>query len=165
MISSVRQLLALVFVQALPSMFAAAGGPPPITVEQPVSVQGIVEVINDVLRKPYIVRSVTAQGPVFDIPDGKRLVIEMITFEVEVEGDTIPRVVLDIARPGQPSAIVLPLAAQFSGEVGTRKIYIGTLPFKARLDSIPGSTAEARIYARNTNGNWNGVVLGYLVDL
>lgn len=163
--ASWRSLVASTALAALP--LAIVTGPlhaqgPTVKVEGPVQVQGVVEVLNDVLRKPYVVGSVSNVAASFKIPDGKRLVIEMIALEMRVDGDFVPRMILDVNQ----TAIRVPLPVQFAGSLGTSKFYIGTIPFKARLDSVAGSPAEARVYPVNgVPGTINATVFGYLVDL
>jgi hypothetical protein len=161
------QLITPVFALALPATFAASGGPPPV------QVQGVVEIINDVLRVPFVKSAaagtmVSVLRPIvtFDIPDGKRLIIETIAFQTSrpnAESARVffePRVVLGEDR------LLIPLPIQTESVEGPTTYLISAMPFSMRLDSISGSSTELSFrMGSNTPTFLQVTVAGYLVDL
>lgn len=139
-----------------------------VTVQGPVEVQGVVEVLNDVLRQPYTQQqSATAsESPTvnFDIPDGKRLVIESIAFQASTPTNEANRMFF------QPlvntTRLLVPLAIQATSVEGGVTYLLGNHSFKVRVNSVPGSTTEIQV-RRGTGGTGtvNAAILGYLVDL
>jgi hypothetical protein len=169
---SLRQLIVPVLISALPAMFAATGGPPPVTVEGsvsvqgPVTVQGVVEVLNDVLRQPYV-RTGVGEGtsPIvnFDIPDGKRLIIETVSFQAATPTGVPTRMFLEVAAN---NFVASPLVVQSKSIEGSTDFLMSTIQMTVRLNSILGSTSEFRI-RRGTGGagSLTATVYGYLVDI
>ena len=169
----------------LPAMFAA-NGPPPVTVEGsvsvngPVTVQGVVEEINDVLRVPYIVsRSGVSDGAnvvaAFDVPDHKRLIVESVSFVALVPKECTS-VVISLFIPGGTAIFLAPqfttgsFAVDGTGTpVGTN--YIGTHAIKIRIDSQANVTDELKFtLERNTlfapgSAVVRATVSGYLVGI
>ena len=149
----------------------------PVTVEGDVSVHGAVAVLNDSLNTPYLAgfnRTIAAgqtNGELaFDIPDGKRLVIETINVSVRaLQGQPIQGtfvfsnghgIVLG-EFPLQPTGLVFPGTIQ--------EIQVAFPPIKARVDAQTGLTDEVRVVV--SRGDTTGTasltvtVMGYLVDL
>lgn len=162
----------------LPAMFAAAaGGPPPTTVEGTVSiagdvsVQGVVEVLNDVLRTPYnktasLADASTSPTVTFDIPDNKRLIVETISFQATTLTNDVARVffepLLGPTTSGPRPFVLLPYQSVVDGGA---TYLIGLNSVKMRLDSVPGSTNEIRIRrGTGTAGYISATIFGYLVD-
>jgi hypothetical protein len=170
---------ALALVPAALNSAAAQDNRPstPVTVEEPlavevqgpVEVQGVVEVINDVLRQPFVqsVNVPSAGSPTanFDIPDGKRLVIESIAFQASRPSNETNRMFLQPLVSATQRQLV-PLPVQFISVEGAASYLISLLPLKLRLDSVPGSDNEVQI-RRGTGGNGtlNASIFGYLVDI
>lgn len=163
-----------IFVAALTllplSVFSADSNRPttPVSVEGTVDVQGMVEVLNDVLRQPYVVtvssNSSSAPSVDFDIPDGKRLIVETIAFQASTSTGSVSRMFLHpLVNGSQP---FVPLPIQTTSVEGPSTYLISMLPMKMRVDSAPGSTREIFI-RRGTGdvGTLTATICGYLVDL
>lgn len=166
----------------LPVALQAAAGetnrpPTPVAIEEPLSVavqgpvevQGVVEVLNDVLRQPYAVslNAPLSASPTanFDIPDGKRLVIESIAFQASRPGNEVTRMFMHpLITPTQRQLVPLPV--QFTADDGSVSYLISLIPLKLRIDSVPGSDNEIQIRRGNGgNGTLNASIFGYLVDI
>lgn len=129
----------------------------------PVEVQGIVEVLNDVLNQPYAV-TVTNAGA-FDIPDGKRLVIETISYwTVQGLGKT-GRLSLDGFRGAASGVRVVFLPVQDTFVRNQEMYQTSVIPVKMRVDSVEGVTEEIRIIGDSAFVTFEVTVFGYLVDL
>ena len=140
----------------------------------PVPVTGAVEVVNDSLNAPYI-RLASASLPAgtqigevtFDIPDGKRLVVEAVSVQASVPAGQRVRVFLDVLEGISPVLSVLPV--QSTGPILGTEYYVANQPFKLRRDAIPGSIDEIRVRVfRDSPIDEAGLLVtihGYLVDL
>jgi hypothetical protein len=163
-----RQLILSILISGVPSVFAASAAPP-------VQVQGIVEEINDVLRTPYIKSaSGSGTGPVtftFDVPDGKRLIIENVSFNVTVPQDVFFRLSLDLLVGSDRQSIYLAPQSSTRGRFdATVASHLGTHPVKLRVDSKAGSNNEIEVFLlRQATDTGSAIVLvtiaGYLVDI
>jgi hypothetical protein len=133
-----------------------------------------VEVVNDALYVPYIrldsasLSAGTQIGEVpFDIPDGKRLVVEAVSVQASVPAGQRVRVFLDVLEGISPVLSVLPV--QSTGPILGTEYYVANQPFKLRRDAIPGSTDEIRVRVfRDSPTGEAGLLVtihGYLVDL
>lgn len=140
----------------------------------PVPVTGAVEVVNDALYQPYIrlastsLPSGTAIGGVtFDVPEGKRLVVEAVSVQANVPAGQKVRVFLDVLEGISPILSVLPV--QSPGSFQGVEYYVANLPFKLRKDAISGITDEIRVRMQRdaTAGDSDLLVTihGYLIDL
>jgi hypothetical protein len=142
----------------------------------PVKVTGTpaVEVVNDALYEPYIklagvsLSDGTLLGQVtFDIPDGKRLVIETVSVQVAVPSGQKVRVFLDVTEGLGSLLGVLPV--QSPGPILGVEYFVANLPFKLRKDAIPGHTDEivVRMGRDSSSGGASllATIYGYLVDL
>lgn len=160
---------------AQPLQLAAAESRPttPVTVENPVSiagtvnVQGVVEVLNDVLRTPFVQSaSASSDSPTvtFDVPDGKRLVIQTIAFQASRPTADANRMFFEPLIDS--SRHLVPLPVQFTSVEGAVSYMISMISLSARIDSVPGNTTELR-FRRGTGavGSLNVTVFGYLVDI
>jgi hypothetical protein len=155
----------------LPSAFGA-GGPPPTTVEGHVSVEGVVEVLNDVLRQPYNesrqISSSSATGQLnFDVPAAKRLVIETISIQAIVTGGSQMRVDGQAASGGTNFNIDVPLQSQGVFDTLGNQFSRAMQSVKIRVD---GTAANGEIFFGYTRIGAGISTLrvnlhGYLVDL
>jgi hypothetical protein len=141
--------------------------PAPVTVQGPVNVQGVVEVINDVLRQPYVRSgSASSDAPIvtFDIPDGKRLIIETVAFQASRPAADANRMFFEPLINGERHLVPLPI--QFTSVEGAVSYLISMIPMTARIDSATNSTTELR-FRRGSGavGSLNVTVFGYLVDI
>jgi hypothetical protein len=159
----------------LPPLAFGKGGPNvtvegDVSVSQPVEIHGVVETLNDLLHQPYMVRGSDSinSGETrslqvdFDIPDGKRLIIETITFQARVPSGETSRIFLEPLTPqGGRLLTYLSVQSVIDGYM------ISTLPVKLRIDAIEGSSSEVRIRLGNTPGSatLGASLFGYLVDL
>jgi len=153
---------AVLSLVAISTTSTAAGG------QGPTEVQGVVEVLNDVLYTPYA-RVVSLPGNIiagFDIPAGKRLIIETITFQSNHPTASPQRMFLDHVVPGSPSKAVVPLAIQDRIVEGETTWVLGTHSVKIRIDAVAGENSEILI---RRGGIHAGALLvgvyGYLVDI
>jgi hypothetical protein len=134
----------------------------------PVAIEGVVEVLNDTLHQPYVVSqntgatSVTAPTVYFDIPDGKRLIIETIAYQASLPAGENNRMFIQPLVGGDRQLI--PLVIQDRVDAGGYYL-VANIPFKMRIDSVDGSTQEVMI-RRGTGGagTLNATICGYLVD-
>src|SRR5690606_37350133 len=97
-----------------PSTPVTVEEPLAVEVQGPVEVQGVVEVLNDILRQPYVrsINVASAPSPTanFDIPEGKRLVIESIVFQTSRPTNESNRVFMHpMVGPGQRLLVPLPI--------------------------------------------------------
>jgi hypothetical protein len=166
----------LAALASTPAAFAAGG--PNVTVgDQPIEVEGVVVTIDDSVYEPYLA-SRTVQIPNdqhagrldFDIPDGKRLIIESVTFLVFTTEVLTPQTVrVDLRARVNGSDVLnhLTLEQQPTGAlVGAR--FAGTHSLKIRVDSETGITDEVgfNLSLGSANaGTFIASIGGYLVDL
>jgi hypothetical protein len=166
-----RQLIIPVFMTALPVMFAASG-PPPLQVE------GVVEVINDVLRQPYAESGQDAASAglfgtqaaqvKFDIPAGKRLIVESITVRVSLTTGQVPSVqVWAKSNSGGTATADIPLTPQ--GESFNTTAYGAAIPLKLRVDGSSSTFDLTFTLFRSVTTGAAAIlrvaVFGYLVDI
>jgi hypothetical protein len=171
-ISKLTSSLVLASLLLIPRALLGADIRPatPVTVEGPVSVQGVVEVINDAMRQPYV-RTVfvsASDQPVaeFDIPDGKRLIIEMVAFQAGRAPTDLSRMFLQPLIGTQRQLIPMPIQSTVDDPSGSTTYMISMISLKLRIDSVPGSGTEIQI-RRGAGGvsSMFATVSGYLVDL
>jgi len=170
---SAALLGAFVIVSTLtaPSVFGK-GGPTvtvegDVTVSEPVAIEGVVQVLNDTLYEPYVVYQ-TTEGSVdsptvyFDIPDGKRLIIETIAYQASLPAGTSNRMFLQpLIGTSRP---LIPLVIQDRVDAGGYYL-VANIPFKIRIDSVEGSTQEVMIRRGvGGDGTLGATICGYLVD-
>ena len=161
-------LVALLFAPAL----FAAGGPPPTTVQGHVSVEGVVEVLNDVLREPFNqTRQISATssnaGVSFDVPTGKRLVIETIAIRATVTAGVPMRVDGTAVSGGSDFSIEVPLVAQGMADTFGNEFFRGTQSVKIRVDGLAINNEINFSYTRFGSGisTLRVTLNGYLVPL
>jgi hypothetical protein len=177
LVRRVTSLAALtVSLLALPPATFGKGGPTvtvdgEVDVAEPVEIHGVVETLNDLLHQPYMVRgsdsldSGAAPDSLvvdFDIPDGKRLIVETVTFQARAANGEESRLFLEPQTPqGNRLLTYLSVQSIIDGYM------VSTLPVKLRIDAIEGSTSEVRIRLGNTPGpaSLGASLFGYLVDL
>lgn len=160
--------------------------PVPVSVQGSLSVSGNVSVtnsvlhvdaLNDILNEPYFVSRSGAFGAsetfvekVFDIPDGKRLIIETITVRAALDAPGVAFVQFGYvnAQSVQESG---ELSMQAQGTIPGTFVssfwLAGTHPVKFRVDAVVGKTDELHFFLRRSavGGTWNVLVAGYLVPL
>lgn len=169
-VTSLHRTLCVAFFGIQASLFAA-GGPPPTTVQGHVSVEGVVEVLNDVLYQPYNesrgLGSTQASGAVsFDVPAGKRLVVQSISIRATVTSGLKVRVEGQFAA-ANGSAFV-DVALQSQGVFGEVEFLSVAQPLTFRVD---GSAASGEIFFSYQRTGTSGItnlrvnVYGYLVDI
>jgi hypothetical protein len=147
-------------VLASSTVFAASGN------TSPISVVGVVEEINDVLRVPYSRNfAIAAAGPTaaratFDIPDGKRFVIEAVSYDLAIKDN----VYFSVALAPLIGGIRAPhyLSAQSHTMVSregdpTRGTHTGTHPMKLRVDAKPGMNNEIEVVVTRQNADTSSV--------
>lgn len=156
----------------VPALFAA-NGPPPVVV------QGVVETINDVLRRPYARTnsSVLTDGQSiafvsFDVPTGKRLIVETITMEathLSTDSFSIGLVTTDPDDPQNGAAMPLSLTTTRPASTPNVQHSVGVHPITLRVDSRAGVTDELRFVFTKTASPGTFVfrahVRGYIVDI
>jgi hypothetical protein len=139
----------------------------------PVPVTGTVEVV-DRLHEPFLeLASVSlpqgtlVDGVTFDVPEGKRLVLETLSLQISVPATQRVRAFLDV-RVGN-SAILSFIPVQSPGSILGTEYFIANQPFKLRKDAIPGATDEIRVRMLRDGALGSSDLLvtlhGYLVDL
>jgi len=142
---------------------------------QPVPVTGTVEVVNDALYQPYIkqadaiINSGTQLQVSFDVPDGKRLILETVVVQAAVPSPQKVRVSLDAqVNPAINQYVIGFLSVQSPGPIDGFEYYVVNQPFKLRQDWFQNSNAE--IIVRMSRDSSSGeasllvTVYGYLVD-
>lgn len=141
---------------------------------EPVPVSGAVEVVNDARFEPYISLATTllSAGTVlgevtFDVPEGKRLIVETVSVQADVPTGQKVRVMLDVLVGISPTLSVVPV--QSPGPFLGVEYYVANQPFKLRKDALPGATDEIRVrMIRDAPAGGAGLAVtihGYLVDL
>lgn len=134
-------------------------------------------VLNDTLNQPYMVsRSgsfVDDDAPWldFDVPDGKRLIVETITVRFALSGPGAAVMQFSCRQPSGTNAFG-EIALQPHGTIvdafgrATNWI-VGTHAMTLRIDAAPGSTDELRLVPRVPvmAGTLNVLVAGYLVPI
>jgi hypothetical protein len=155
----------------LPAAFGA-GGPPPTTVQGHVSVEGVVEVLNDVLRQPFnesrqISSTGTTGNVTFDVPAGKRLVIETIAVQAVVTGGSQMRVDGQATSGGTDFTLDVPLQSQGVFDTFGNQFSRAMQTVKIRVD---GTAATSEIFFGYTRigagiSTLRVTLNGYLVDL
>lgn len=137
-----------------------------------------VEALNDQLSVPYFhTRSSSFAGGdspqflSFDIPTGKRLIVENITVRAALNttSNLVAGFQYQSAQTGSETGY-LSLQAQgpITGSFGDTTYWlVGTHPVKVRLDAVEGKTDELSIFLQRgvVGGTWNVSVAGYLVPL
>jgi len=145
------------------------------TPANPVPVTGSVEVVNDTLFVPYIKTASVLDSPdtqlqvTFDVPDGKRLVLETVAVQASVPSGQKVRVSLDSQiNPAINPYVIGFLSVQSPGPISGFEYYVANQPFKLRQDWFSGSTAEIIVrMSRDSSSGLAGLlvtVYGYLVD-
>jgi hypothetical protein len=167
------------------SVTNTSANPVPVSVQGGLSVSGNVNVtnpvlsvdaLNDLLNEPYFVSQSFAFSSAdsqlqanFDIPNGKRLIVENITARAAF--DATSNAVLEFAYVGQSGQQTGYLSLTAQGDIpgfgGTTYWFVGTHSVKLRLDAVTGSTNELVFFLQRgpVGGTWNVSVAGYLVPL
>lgn len=170
---SAALLGAFVIVSILTAPLVFGKGGPTVTVDgdvtisDPVAIEGVVQVLNDTLYEPYLVAQITVEANdsptvYFDIPDGKRLIVETIAYQASLPAGTSNRMFLHPLIG--TSRLLIPLLIQDRVEAGGYYL-VGNIPFKMRIDSVEGSTQEIMIRRGvGGDGTLNATISGYLVD-
>jgi hypothetical protein len=135
---------------------------------EPLDVQGSVEVLNDSLDDLFMqtVTSDSSSVPrvTFNIPDGKRLIVETIAFRATSATTDVLRVILEVQAGGTTHTIYLPV--QFTLPEGLNTVTTSLLPVKFRIDAVPGDGEELAIQREfGASGLISATISGYLVDL
>lgn len=167
----IRRVLLVPAFLILPALFGA-GGPPPTTVQGHVSVEGVVEVLNDVLRQPFNetrqISATSSNGSVsFDVPAGKRLVIETISLRVTVTSGVPVRVDGSAVSQGSEFSIDVPISPQGMADTFGNEFFRGMQAVKIRVDGTSLSNEINFSYSRFGGGitTLRVTLNGYLVDL
>jgi len=145
------------------------------TPANPVPVAGSVEVVNDALYVPYIKTAAVIDSSdtqlqvTFDVPDGKRLILETVALQASVPSGQKVRVSLDSQiNPAINQYVIGFLSVQSPGPISGFEYYVANQPFKLRQDWFSGSTAEIIVrMSRDSSSGLAGLlvtVYGYLVD-
>ena len=145
------------------------------TPAEPVPVTGTVEVVNDALYQPYIkqagviINSGTQLQVAFDVPDGKRLILETVAVQASVPSTQKVRVSLDAqVNPAINQYVIGFLSVQSPGPIDGFEYYVANQPFKLRQDWFQNSNAEilVRMIRDSSSGEASLLVTvyGYLVD-
>jgi hypothetical protein len=148
------------------------------TQANPVPVAGSVEVLNDALYQPYIQLNTSFDIPegdllgevLFDVPDGKRLILETVSVQAAVPEGQKVRVVLDAqVKPTSPNKYFLGfLPVQSPGPILGVEYYIANQPFKLRQDWFSGSNSEIMVRMSRDSSSGTATLFvtlyGYLVD-
>jgi hypothetical protein len=144
------------------SAFAAEPEPAPVPVE------GVVETIDDTVHVPYAVPAISQSGSrvaSFDVPPGKRLIVETIAFDVLTAQDAVAstRVSVGVFNAATRTLFFTQLPIQqVKGNALT-----SVLPMKLRVDGTSERTDEIKVQATSPLGGSVTVVariFGYLVD-
>ena len=145
------------------------------TPAEPVPVTGEVEVLNDSLYQPYIktgafflANGVSLAELPFDVPDGKRLILETVAVQANVQPGQKVRISLDSqVAPAINKYVIGVLPVQLGAIIGS-EYYIANQPFKLRQDWFSGSHDEilVRMLRDSSAGDASLLVTiyGYLVD-
>ena len=177
----IRQIVTLGAFSIAPALFAA-GGPPPVTINEPVTVrvtgpvevQGSVEVLNDALKTVFN-RSMFAPIPIGlsnellpfpSIPAGKRLVIETLSVTVEVDATQRARASFStsgVSTSANALQFAIPLTSQ--GVFGTREIFVGTQKVRIVVDPRFHVQPVFNVFRTGTTGFVSGSFAGYLEDI
>lgn len=143
----------------------------------PVTVEGAVEVVNDSFNTPFLQGFVTDMGAgqnygelAFDIPDGKRLVIETINVSVSAPpGQIFVGTFTFLSSRGGVSGNFPVQRTGFVFPGSNRENQVAHPPLRARVDARPGVTNEVTVVvARNDateTARLTVNIFGYLVDL
>ena len=148
-------------------------------VKEPTEVQGVVEVLNDVLRVPFrktIGGSTTAPGTFpfpggfikHDIPAGKRLIVETISLQVRVTPGQNVLVQMQNVRGGSLIDATVQLPVQKQGTFGSMDYLTATHNVMLRLDGGQFDNEISFAVERDaTTGSLelSATIFGYLVDI
>jgi hypothetical protein len=136
-----------------------------------------VDALNDTLNEPYIRGGSHSFSPTdlqiteaFDVPDGKRLIVESVTIRSATTANKA--VIGQYAILKQVSGNVLSIGGDLSmtpaqGPIDGNYWSVGTHPIKLRIDAVPGVDHELNFYLQcdACDGTINVSVAGYLVPL
>jgi hypothetical protein len=158
--------------------------PVAVVVTSPVQVTGAVALVNDEVAVPYAKSasatigaggSLTGLPAKFDIPPGKRLVVETIGIRARIAGLTGSKIRVSLTHPGdtlgQNVSVGFPM--QYEGHFDTADWFAAVFPFKATIDAFPGSADAELFFEMTTNATIPSAegaslhvsVYGRLVDL
>lgn len=111
--------------------------------------------------------SATSQSALitFDVPLGKRLVIESITIRALVTTGSTQQVEGTIASVNGDSSIDIPL--QYQGTSGANDVFRAAVPLKIRVDGTSFTNEISFGYTRTGGGisTLRATIFGYLVDI
>jgi hypothetical protein len=171
-------LVALLAFGARPQVSQAKEGPGGPTVTQPVEIFGSVATLDDSLHEPYTNRLTltmlageNAEELKFDVPAGKRLIVETISYRAATTVDQV--VIFNVISRTMTSAPVLALVPKQVVTIapsGLATFHRGTESVKIRIDGTEESDSELAIsmfrYPSDADSASLDVsVWGYLVDL
>ena len=160
----------------MPSSYAANGPPPGAGAT--LNVQGVVEVINDTLTQPFrqtrsnpdLVISGTATTPIpFNVPLGKRLVIETVTVFARVSPGQ-KALVRGVISGTQGGIALIDLALKSQGTFNGLDVFSATAPMTIRVDGTVAADELSFVLERSGNAAPGPAfltvsVFGYLVDV
>ncbi len=169
--------LAFASFVALALSFTASISSGKPTVTQPVEIVGSVETLDESLNEPYVIQKsgVIGEGGHsasinFDVPAGKRLIIETVSYRASQVGvgDTEFLFAMAVLPNTAHSTLVeLPVQQSF-GFIGV-VFHTGTQAVKVRVDSRDGRPDEIRVSALRSSSAGEATVsasiFGHLVDL
>jgi hypothetical protein len=161
----IKACVSLLSLLLAPAMLDGANGPPPV------QVQGTVDVINDVLRTPYARTDFGGGAKVdqvnFDVPAGKRLVVEVVTLELFHNPTEGFFVTLNTITPEGNAVVSTPLSFITRPFNSTHSVSTGVHPITVRVDGRTGSSSELSFELIRTagGGSFTVSVRGYLVDI
>ena len=157
-------LLALPLVAVVPRALA----------KEILTVEGIVETVNDTLNEPYAKSFTTHFSPGqsaavlrFDIPDGRRLIVESIM--IRVRAPSGQKALVGMHAP--MGAATAYLSVQSQGVVAGSEHLVGTHPVQLRVNSVGNGEAQADFaFSMERSGDagageFQVAVYGYLVPL
>jgi hypothetical protein len=173
----VRQIVTWGAFSLIPALFAASDSN--TKVKEPTEVQGVVEVLNDVLREPYrktIGGSTTAPGTfpfpgrfiTLDVPVGKRLIVETISLQVKVTTNQNVLVQMQTLRGGFVIDTSVQLPVQKQGTFGGLDYLTATHSVMLRVDGTETTDELLVNVQRNAEAGSVEVavsVYGYLVSI
>jgi hypothetical protein len=170
-------LVALLAFGAGPHVSHAKEGPGGPTLNQPVEIIGSVTTLDDSLHEPYTKRLTVsmqagenAEELNFDVPAGKRLIVETISYRAATTDDQV--VIFNVISRTMPSSPVLALVPKQVVTIapsGLATLHRGTESVKIRIDGTEESDSELaismfRFPSDSDPASLDVSVWGYLVD-
>ena len=129
-----------------------------------------VEVVNDALYTPYILQasatsSATLTTVTFNVPVGKRLIVETVSAQVDPGSQQEVRLTYNVKLTDGPFGLMLGfLQVQPTGP--TSFYYVANQPLKMRVDHVSGEEITfSATHALSGSCSLIVTLYGYLVDL